>query len=149
MIKLLIVHFICYLLVTLKFLANDSLRESEDMYFAYTRYFVPATLPNFLFTFLLHYWIFNLLFLCQWRFCFSVCYGIHFPSGRVCEFMLQNYSYRGKVVCSICAFAGKLIRCIRQYLKLFAHDQTLAHKTKIDKAIANFFPKNNFLTTTQ
>jgi hypothetical protein len=63
--------------------------------------------------------------------------------------MLQNYSYRGKVVCSICAFVGKLIRCMKQYLKLFADNQTLAHKTKIDKAIANFFSKNHFLTTTQ
>ncbi len=92
----------------MRFLANDCPRERKSMYFACTRYYFPATLPNILFTFLLHYRILNILSRCQRYFCFSVCFGIYFhAANKVCEFMWKNCSYRGKVMHSICLFAGK------------------------------------------
>jgi hypothetical protein len=84
-------------LVTMRFLANDWPRERKGMYFACTRYYFPATLPNILFTFPLHYRILTILSRCQRYFCFSVRFGIYFPAAnKVCEFIWKNCSYSGK-----------------------------------------------------
>jgi hypothetical protein len=92
----------------MRFLANDCPRERKGMYFACTRYYFPATLPNIQFTFPLNYRIFNKLSCSQRCFCFSVCFEIYFPAAnKICEFIWKNCSYSKKVLHSICLFAGK------------------------------------------
>ncbi len=82
----------------MKFLANDCPQERNCIYLACTRYYFPATSPNMQFTFPLSI-----------SFSFRVCFGIYFPAAsRISEFIQQNLSYSGKVICLICVLAGKL-----------------------------------------